>query len=354
MSLMDKLKKNSTVKSSAVLIESKYFMARDSIPTAIPAMNIALSGSLNGGFLPGITLWCGPSKHGKSLFSLIMAKAYMDKYPDAVMIFYDCEFGMPEAYFKALDIDMSRVLHVPIMNMEEFKFDIMQQLQGLTRGDHAVIVVDSLGNLASKKEMEDALEGKSVADMSRAKQMKSIFRMVTPYLNHLDIPLIGVNHIYMEQGLYPKAIVSGGSGIYLSADNIFIMGRQQDKGADGLEGFNFVINVEKSRHTREKSKIPINVRYDSGISKWSGLLEIALDSGTVIKPSNGWYSRVLDGGEIEAKKWRAKDTDCSEFWDPLLKGTQFPKWIEENFMVSSGKMMIDEDTSESLSDHDDA
>jgi hypothetical protein len=64
--------------------------------------------------------------------------------------------------------------------------------------------------MSSKKEMDDAIEGKSVADMSRAKQMKSIFRMITPYLNRLDIPMVAVNHIYMEQGLYPKAIVSGG------------------------------------------------------------------------------------------------------------------------------------------------
>ncbi len=35
-----------------------------------------------------------------------------------------------------------------------------------------IIVVDSVGNLASKKEVDDALEGKSVADMTRAKQMK--------------------------------------------------------------------------------------------------------------------------------------------------------------------------------------
>lgn len=209
--LFAKIKSNSKIKDLAILSESKYYTKKDMIPTSIPAINIALSGRIDGGLLPGLTLWCGPSKHFKSLFSLILAKAYMDKYPDAIMIFYDCEFGMPETYFTSLKIDTSRIVHIPIMNMEEFKFDVISQLEGLSRGDHVIFVVDSVGNMASKKETDDAIEGKSVQDMSRAKQMKSIFRMITPYLNKLDLPMVAVNHIYMEQGaMYPKAIVSGG------------------------------------------------------------------------------------------------------------------------------------------------
>ena len=197
MSLLEKLKKNSTIKETAILSESKFFTKKDSIPLPVPALNIALCGSLNGGFYPGLTLFCGPSKHFKSMFSLIMAKAYMDKYEDAVCVFYDCEFGTPEAYFDSLGMDKSRIIHTPIMNMEEFKFDVMNHLQNIARGDHVVFVVDSLGNMSSKKEMEDAIEGKSVQDMSRAKQMKSLFRMITPYLVKYDIPMVAVNHIYM-------------------------------------------------------------------------------------------------------------------------------------------------------------
>jgi hypothetical protein len=113
----------------------------------------------------------------------------------------------------------------------------MQQINQIERGEHVIILVDSIGNLASKKEVEDAMDGKSVADMSRAKQMKSLFRMVTPHLTMKDIPLVVVNHTYKEIGLYPKDIVGGGTGSYYSADNIFILGRQQEK--DGTVVFNF-------------------------------------------------------------------------------------------------------------------
>lgn len=350
MSLMDRLRKASTIKEAAVLCESKFFNEKDSIPLPIPALNIALSGAYDGGFYPGLTIWAGPSKHFKSMFSLIMAKAYMDKYPDAICVFYDCEFGTPLAYFDSLEMDKSRIIHVPILNMEEFKFDIMKQLQEVKRGDRVIYVVDSLGNMSSKKEMEDAVEGKSVQDMSRAKQMKSIFRMITPYLVKYDIPMIAVAHIYMTQELYSKPILSGGTGIYLSADNIYFLGRQQDKEGTDVVGFNFIINVEKSRHVREKSKIPVSVRFEGGMSRWSGLLDMALEAGVVIKPSNGWYSRVDEDGEIEQRKWRRDATDCDEFWNSVLSNKNFTEWIYKTYKVSSGKLFVEGGNAADLDD----
>lgn len=343
MSVLDKIKKNSTIKNSAILQSSKFFNDQDMIQTNIPIMNIALGGSIDSGFVPGLTLWAGPSKHFKSMFSLLMAKAYMDKYPEAPLIFYDCEFGTPKAYFESIGIDQSRVLHVPIMNMEEFKFDCIQQLEKLERGDRIIFVVDSLGNMSSKKEMDDALEGKSVADMSRAKQMKSIFRMITPYLNVLDIPMVAVNHVYDSTGLYPTKIVSGGTGVYLSSNTIFIVGRQQQKEGTDIVGHNFIINVEKSRFVREKSKIPIEVSFEGGISKWSGLLDLSLESGDVIKPVNGWYSRIDHAtGEVEEKRWRRKDTNCKEFWAPVLTSKHFNEYVKTTYKVSQDSIMDNE------------
>lgn len=210
MSLIDKIRKNTTVKETEILATSKFFAKKDMIPTSIPVVNVALSGRLDGGLTPGLTMWAGPSKHFKTAFSLLMAKAYMEKYEDAVVLFYDSEFGTPQAYFDSFGIDTDRVVHTPITDIEQLKFDVMQQLNGIQRGERVIIVIDSIGNLASKKEVEDALEQKSAADMSRAKQLKSLFRMVTPHLNLKDIPMVVVNHTYKEIGLYPKDIVGGG------------------------------------------------------------------------------------------------------------------------------------------------
>jgi len=340
MSILDKIKKNSSIKDSAILSKSKFFTQKDMIATAVPAINIALSGKLDGGLTPGLTMWAGPSKHFKTAFSLLMAKSYLDKYEDAALLFYDSEFGTPQSYFDSFGIDTDRVLHTPLTDIEQLKFDIMQQLTQLDRGEHLIIVIDSIGNLASKKEVDDALDGKSVADMSRAKQVKSLFRMVTPHLSLKDIPMIVVNHTYKEIGMFPKDIVGGGTGSYYSADNIFILGRQQEKEGTEIVGYNFIINVEKSRYVREKSKIPISVSFDGGISKWSGLLDIALESKHVVKPSNGWYSKVnSETGEVEEKKYRIKDTDTKEFWTSILEDATFQEYVSNKYSVGTGAIM---------------
>jgi RecA/RadA recombinase len=351
MSILDKIKKNSTIKDTAILADSKFFQKKDMIPTSIPAINIALSGRLDGGLTPGLTMWAGPSKHFKTAFSLLMAKSYLDKYPDAALLFYDSEFGTPQSYFDSFGIDSKRVIHTPLTNIEQLKFDVMTQLEGVERNDHLIIIIDSIGNLASKKEVEDALEGKSVADMSRAKQIKSLFRMITPHLSLKDIPMIVVNHTYKTMELYAKDVVGGGTGSYYAADNIFILGRQQEKEGTEVVGYNFIINVEKSRYVREKSKIPVTVRHDGGISRWSGLLDMALESGHVIKPSNGWYSRVnKDTGEVEEQKFRAAQCDTKEFWLPILQSPSFQSWVKTTYQVANGAILSDEDITKEYAD----
>ena len=353
MSVLEKLRKNSTIKDTSVLANSKFFQKKDMIQTSIPVINVALSGRLDGGLTPGLTMWAGPSKHFKTAFSLLMAKAYLDKYEDGVVLFYDSEFGTPQSYFDSFGIDTKRVIHTPITDVEQLKFDIMQQMNQIERGEHVIILIDSIGNLASKKEVEDAMDGKSVADMSRAKQMKSLWRMVTPHLTMKDIPCVVVNHTYKEIGLYPKDIVGGGTGSYYSADNIFILGRQQEKEGTEVVGYNFIINVEKSRYVKEKSKIPVSVSFDGGISRWSGLLDIALESGHVIKPSNGWYQKVdKETGEMEDKKYRIKDTDTKDFWMPILKKQSFVDFVKAKYQVSSGDILKDEDIAAELAEID--
>ena len=336
MSIMDKLKKNSKVKFTEVLSDSKFFNEKDMVPTEVPMMNVALSGSVDGGLTPGLTVLAGPSKHFKTSFALIMASAYLKKYDDAVLLFYDSEFGSPQAYFETFGIDTDRVLHTPVTNVEEMKFDMISQLEALERGDKVIIVIDSVGNLASKKELEDAINEKSVADMSRAKALKGLFRMVTPYLNMKDIPMVAVNHTYKEIGLFPKDVVSGGTGIYYSADNIWIIGRQQDKVGTEIKGYHFVINVEKSRYVKEKSKIPISVSWEGGVQKWSGLLDVALEGQYVAKPSNGWYCKVSrETGELLEPKVREKGTLEEEFWQPVFNDTDFKEYVQKRYTIGA-------------------
>ena len=343
MSLMAKLKKNSKVVGTAVLDQSEFFAEKEVTRIDVPMMNVALSGRLDGGLASGLTVLAGPSKHFKTSFALKMASAFLESDPDAIMLFYDSEFGSPQAYFQNFGIDASRVLHTPITNVEELKFDLINQLEEISADDKVIIVIDSIGNLASKKELEDAINEKSVADMSRAKALKGLFRMSTPYLTMKNIPLLAINHTYKEIGLFPKDIVGGGTGIYYSADNIWILGRRQNKTGTEVTGYDFIINVEKSRMVKEKSKIPISVSWDGGIERYSGLLDVALAGGFVTKPSNGWYQLVdTDTGEEIGAKVRHKDTLKSEFWEGLLASEKFIEFVSSMYsIVGSSNLSLD-------------
>jgi RecA/RadA recombinase len=340
MGIMDKLQKNSRIKETDTLDKSKIFSNQEMVSTPVPMINVALSGDPDGGLTAGLTVLAGPSKNFKTSFGLLMAAAYLDKYKDAVLLFYDSEFGAPQEYFKSFGIDTSRVLHSPITNVEELKFDLVNQLENIERKDKVIIMIDSIGNLASKKELDDAMNEKSVADMSRAKALKGLFRMTTPYLTMRDIPLLAVNHTYQEIGLFPKAVVSGGTGIYYSSDNIWIIGRQQEKKGTEITGYHFIINVEKSRFVKEKAKIPISVTWDGGIESHSGLLDVALEGGYVVKPTIGWYSKVDKAtGEIEDKKVRVAETLKESFWTAIFAKTDFKDYIKRKYEVGHADMI---------------
>src|SRR5210317_249771 len=335
MSLMAKLQKNSKVKGTSVLSKSEFFGDRDVTPIDVPMLNVALSGKLDGGLVSGLTVLAGPSKHFKTSFALKIASAYLKSDPEAIMLFYDSEFGSPQSYFETFGIDLDRVLHTPITNVEELKFDLINQLEAMEKKDKVIIVIDSIGNLASKKELEDAINEKAVADMSRAKALKGLFRMATPYLTMKNIPLLAINHTYKEIGLFPKDIVGGGTGIYYSADNIWILGRQQEKKGTEIVGYNFVINVEKSRYVKEKSKIPIGVSWEGGVQRNSGLLDVALAGNYIAKPSNGWYCKVdTKTGELVDPKVRLADTLTDEFWESIWKETDFADFLNSQYSIT--------------------
>lgn len=342
--LLKRLKAASTINETSMLEDSVVFQKKDLVHTPVPMLNVALSGALDGGFASGLTVFAGESKRFKTMYVLICAAAYLKKYPDSILLFYDSEFGTPQSYFSSLGIPLDRVIHTPITTVEQLRSDIANQLNTIKRGDRVFIAIDSVGNLASAKEVNDALEEKSVADMTRAKQLKSLFRIVTPQLTLKDVPCFVVNHVYKTMELYAKDIVSGGTGIYYSSDNIFIIGRQQEKDSEGLTGFNFIINVEKSRFVKEKSKIPISVSFEDGIQKNSGLLDLALELNYVVKPKQGWYSFVdRKTGAVEEKSFRASEGNKPEFASRLLNDPDFQEAVKDKFQIARTALFKDEE-----------
>lgn len=339
--LLERMQKSGTIKESSILSESSFFNAKDLIPTDLPILNIAFSGSIDGGLIPGLTIFAGISKSFKTLLGLYCMKAYFNKYPEAIALLYDSEFGVTPDYLETNGIDPNRVIHIPVEHVEQLKFDIVKRLDEVKRGDKIFIMLDSLGNLASKKEVEDAENEKSVADMSRAKAIRSLLRIITPHLTMKDIPCIVINHVYQEIGMFPKTVIPGGTAVTYAANQIFVIGKAQEKDGTELSGYKFTINIEKSRFVKEKAKLPFTVLYESGIQKWSSLFDLALEAGHIIKVNQGWYSTVdMTTGEIAEGKRRAKDIeDDDEFFNTLLKDKSFKNFVEKKFKLGSAGLI---------------
>jgi hypothetical protein len=145
---------------------------------------------------------------------------------------------------------------------------------------------------------------------------------------------VNSNNYDEQQYVLRNGVVTHNTGIYYSADNIWILGRRQNKTGTEITGYDFVINVEKSRYVKEKSKIPISVSWDGGIEQYSGLLDVALAGNYVAKPSNGWYCKVdRETGELLDPKVRMKDTLEEDFWHSILNDTDFKEFVKKQFTI---------------------
>lgn len=363
-SLIERAMKNSVVKGTTLLGQAKFYKETTTAPTDVPMINVALSGNMDEGVGGGVGQIAGPSKHFKTLFGLILVKAFLDKNPDGICIFYNNEFGSPKAYFDALDIDTGRVVEVLFTDIEILKQDVISQLDELTAKDKVIILIDSLGMVASRKEMDDVREEKVVGDMTRAKQLKAFFRIVTPHTKMKNIPLIAINHTYQTQEMYSKTVVGGGTGGIYAADWIWVIGKQQEKGktlvggktVDARIGSNFIINIEKSRFVKEGAKIPVKVLLSGGLSKWSGLFDLAVQEGYLVSPTVGWFARVdKTTGEVsETRNRKGEIENSSEFWTKLLAETDFKDHVKGMFTLGMGKLLSSDVASDEPDEDEDS
>ena len=122
--LLDKILKNSNSDMASILSESAFFNKSDFVTTEFPILNLAFSGSIKGGFTGGLITIAGPSRHFKSSFGLAAIKAFQQKNPEGIVIFYDSEGGITSDYLKTHGIDTDKVVYdfvttfnqIPCMN----------------------------------------------------------------------------------------------------------------------------------------------------------------------------------------------------------------------------------------------
>ncbi|ASZ77598.1 hypothetical protein [Salmonella phage SP1] len=309
--------------------------------TGIPILNLAWSGRIDGGLISGIKQLVGDSRTFKTMFGLVDVKAYMDKFPDAICIFADSEGGANENYWTSMGIDMDRVLYLPIENVEKTKIKLTQLLNDAQKGDKIIVFIDSISQLPSTKEVDDAIAGKDTQDMTRARALNSFWRVITPLVTEKKFVLVWINSYYDEIGnQYAEPNIKGGKQGFLSSNQLWFITRAQVKEDKDLLGWQFTVNIMKGRFVREKAKFPVTVLYEGGIDRWSGMLEIARMLGYVDLVSGSWYQRTAKGGfDPEKEKKYRKAELGDDFWYPLLENPDFVDDVNNMFGISQSSVM---------------
>ena len=320
------MKKNTLV--GADVLESSKFFIDEFHDTGIPALNIAMSAQVDGGYSAGSTLISGFSATFKSLFMMGLGKAHLTNFDDSIMIYYDIEFGTNKSAMDFMGLDTSRIIHKPFSTIEDLTHDMVVMLDELTEDDNVVFCIDSLGAANTKKSIADSIDGKNTTDLTEAKMLRKFWSLVNPVLNIKKFPMFAIGQLYDSHDRYSPAVVRGGHAQKYFPNNRWIITKSQEKDGTEFVGNKFTITVEKSRRTKERSKFPITVTFDKGIDKYSALLDIALETGHVIKPKVGWFSK--DGGESNLRR---KQTSTPEFWNSILEDESFKEAVHKMYIL---------------------
>ena len=264
------------------------------IGTGSYILNALLSGSIYGGIPDNrVTAIAGEQATGKTFYAIGIAKHFLDANPEGAVFYFDSEAAATGDLFKNRGLDADRVWHFPVDTIEEFRTQIIRILDNLLKTKEEdrkplLIVLDSLGMLASSKELEDALADKQVRDMTKTQSIKSVFRIITSKLGKLKVPMIVTNHTYKTMNMYgDQSEMGGGSGLKYAASTIMYLSKSKEKDGTDVVGNIIKVKANKSRFTKENSQVATRLFFDArGLDKYYGLLELGEKYGVFTRKGN--------------------------------------------------------------------
>jgi len=302
------------------------------IDTGSYVLNALLSGSIYGG-LPNNKISClaGDPATGKTFYAIGIAGQFLKDHKDGVVIYFDTEQAVTSDMFNARGVDPERIAVIPVATIEEFKTQALKIVNDIIEQPEddrkpVFMILDSLGMLSTRKEMTDSAEGKDVRDMTKAQQTKATFRVLTLKLGKAKIPMLLTNHTYQVIGSYvPTKELGGGSGLKYAASTIVTLSKKKDKQDDEVVGNLITCKLYKSRLTKENKIVQVQLNFDSGLNRYYGLVDLALDCGIFKK--NSTKIELPDGTKVFEK--HINEEPEKYFTADILK--QIDEKVQEEF-----------------------
>jgi len=254
------------------------------ISTGSYSLNALLSGSIYGG-LPAnkVTAFAGEPSTGKTFFAINICKQFLRDNPKGFVFYFESESAISKQMLEERGVDTKRIAIMPVATIQEFRTQAVKILDKFLeqKGERLpmILVVDSLGNLSTEKEMSDIADGKDTRDMTRAQLVRGAFRVLTLKMGKAKVALIVTNHVYDVVGAYiPTKKMGGGSGLEYAASTIIYLSKKKDKqldDEDGRTGAVITAHTKKARLTIEDKKVETWLNYADGLDTYYGLLELA-------------------------------------------------------------------------------
>jgi RecA/RadA recombinase len=272
------------------------------------SLNALLSGSIYLGYPNNkIVGFAGEEATGKSFYALKAIDAFLGKHPNGIVVLFESESAQSRVDLEARGINTNRIVVAPVATIEEFRTQaskILTAYEAKKVKDRVPMffVLDSLGNLSSVKELADIESGSDKRDMTKQQLIRGAFRTLTLKLGKLQIPMIVVAHTYqVVVGSYvPIKEIGGGQGVKYACSIILTLSKKQAKDGDDRIGSIITTKLYKSRITRVGLSVETLLRFDGGLDRYFGLLELAEKFGVVTKEGTKY---IFPNGEsnTEAK-----------------------------------------------------
>lgn len=263
------------------------------IDTGCYSLNAVFSGSIFGG-LPGnkITVFAGEPATGKTFFVLSIINKFLQDNPEGTVVYFDSEQAVTSDMFTSRGIDTERVAVLPVGTVENFRTQTFRIIETVLQEPEAerkpmIIVLDSLGMLSTEKQLSDVAEGKNVRDMTKAQLVKGAFTALTLKAGKAGIPILVTSHVYASIGSYiQEKELSGGEGLKYASSSVFFLFKKKDKEEKKTVGSIVRVVAKKHRFIKEQTEVHTNINFETGLSKYYGLLEIAMEAGIFVKDGN--------------------------------------------------------------------
>jgi RecA/RadA recombinase len=297
----------------SVMEFSTFSEVTEWIDTGNYHLNACVSGSLFGGWPNSRTCSiAGPSGTGKTYLILNSVKRAIDMGYNVV--FYDSEAAVDKDLMVKFGIDISKVNYQPINTVQDFRTSVttitgkMQEAKAAGgKIPKIMIILDSAGNLATQKEIDDAKSGSDKSDMTRSKVLKSIFRIIMTPMADLKIPFLFTNHTYQTQDFISRQVAGGGTGPEYAASIVLFLNKAQLKDSSG-ERSGIIVTAKPNKNRFAKpTNIKFHLDFSKGMNRYVGLEqyidweEIGITKGSIEKgvkipksSARNWICKHLD------------------------------------------------------------